>query len=510
MGEDLPLDDPYKEDQPRNVAILGAGPAGLAVGHELSKNGVHVDVMDRNPYVGGLCVTIQDAGYKFDIGGHRWFTKNEDLNNWFRRLMEGEIVMVDRISRVFHQGKFFNYPIEFGDVFRKSSPLTIIQAGFSFLAVSIRQAIAPKKVNNIKDAYTVQFGKKLYSMFFEQYTEKVWGLPCDQISADWANQRTKGLSIWSLVANQVLKPQKKAVSLIEQFMYPREGYVRIPERMAEDITNEGGDVHLNSNVNRIIYHGPNDFEVFFGEDGRSVKADTIVSTIPLGVLGQIIEPKCDPSVVEAAKALEFRDLITVNLRLKRKQVTNDTWLYVQDRDILFGRIHEPKNWSKAMVPDDEHTSLVLECFCTRGDHIWSMDDDAVAERCVDDLVEKLKFIDRSEVVGWQIVRTVQAYPVYDLDYQNKIKKVMEFLETMKGVFVVGRGGSFRYNNADHSIEMGLMLGRRLLGDDLDHMEVNTEQEYHEIKEGDEIKRTHYTFDEKAEKKRRKRLESIVD
>ena len=230
------------------------------------------------------------------------------------------------------------------------------------------------------------------------------------------------------------------------------------------------------------------------------------------MLGQIIEPKCDPSkVIEAAKALEFRDLITVNLRLKRKQVTNDTWLYVQDRDILFGRIHEPKNWSKAMVPDDEHTSLVLECFCTKDDdHIWKMDDDTIAKRCVDDLADKLKFIDHSEVVGWQIVRTIQAYPVYDLQYQDKIQTVMEYLQTMKGIFVVGRGGSFRYNNADHSVEMGLMLGRRLLGDDLDHMAVNTEQEYHEIKEGDEIKRAHYTFDEKAEKKRRKKLDAIVD
>ena len=258
MGNQVPLDEVQKQDEPRNVAILGAGPAGLAVGHELAQNGVHVDVMDRNPYVGGLCVTIEDDGYKFDIGGHRWFTKNEDLNNWFRRLMEGEIVMVDRISRVFHQGKFFNYPIEFGDVFRKADPLTIIHAGFSFLAMSIRQAIAPKKVKNIKDAYHVQFGDKLFKMFFEQYTEKVWGLPCEKISADWANQRTKGLSIWSLVANQAFETaESKAVSLIEQFMYPRDGYVRIPERMAEDITNEGGgDVHLNSNVNRIIYHGP--------------------------------------------------------------------------------------------------------------------------------------------------------------------------------------------------------------------------------------------------------------
>ncbi len=488
---------------PKHVIILGAGPAGLAVGHELATNGTKVTVLERNTYVGGLCVTVQDQGYKFDIGGHRWFTKNEDLNNWFRRLMEGEIVMVDRISRIYHDGKFFNYPVEFGDVFRKSSPLTILHAGASFLAISIRQSIAPMKIKNIKEAYVAQFGVKLYKMFFEQYTEKVWGLPCDKISADWANQRTKGLSIWSLVANQLLKPKDKAISLIERFMYPRDGYVRIPERMAEDIQANGGDIHLGSTVTRIIAHGPHDFEVFFGEgdNAKSVRGDAVVSTIPLGVFARILEPKCDEKVKEAAQKMRFRDLVTINLRLKKKQVTPDTWLYVQDKDILFGRIHEPKNWSPAMVPDDEHTSLVLECFCTKGDHIWSMSDDEIAERCVDDLINKLKFIDRSEVVGYQSVRTIQAYPVYDLDYLENINIVMDYINSMQGAHVVGRGGTFRYNNADHSIEMGLLLGRRLLGYNVDHMAVNTEQEYHEEIRS-ELKRDAYTLsgDEKVKQK----------
>jgi protoporphyrinogen oxidase len=478
---------------PKHVVILGAGPAGLAVGHEFTaQGGGQVTVVERNSYVGGLCVTIKNAGFKFDIGGHRWFTKNEDLNVWFRRLMEGEIVMVDRISRIFHQGKFFKYPISILDIAKNTNPLTILHAGFSFVAVTLRQAVSPMPILNMKDAYTAQFGSKLYEMFFEQYSEKVWGKPCDELSADWVSQRSQGLSIATLIRDTLLRPKAKAVSLIEQFMYPRDGYVRIPERMAEDIQARGGQVLLNSPVARIVCHGAHDFEVFYGESG-SVRGEAIVSTIPLGVLAQIIEPKCDESVIRAAKALKFRDLITINLRLKRKQVTPDTWLYVQDKDIIFGRIHEPKNWSKAMVPDDDHTSLVLECFCARGDDIWSMKDEEIADRCISDLVNKLRFIDRSEVVGFQAVRTVQAYPVYDMDYQKNIATVMDFLNTMPGLHVVGRGGSFRYNNADHSIEMGLLLGRRLLGYTVDHMAVNTEQEYHEIKRGDEIGRDHYTI-----------------
>ena len=481
-----------KNKAPEHVVILGAGPAGLAVGHELSVNDVRVTVLDRNDYVGGLCRTLHEDGYKFDLGGHRWFTKNEDLNNWFRRLMEGEIVMVNRISRIYYGGKFFNYPINFGDIIKNTGPFTMLHAGVSFLWTYLRQAVAPRPIRNMRDAYTAQFGATLYDMFFRRYSEKVWGLPCEKLSADWVAQRSKGMSVWSLVRKAVSR-SSSVVSLIDEFMYPRDGYMRIPERMAEDITSHGNEVLLASNVKRIVYRGPKDFEVFTDNGGtqQSFRADAVVSTIPLGVLARILEPHCDESVKKAAMSLSFRDLITVNVRLKKKQVTLDTWLYIQDEDILFGRMHEPKNWSVAMVPDDEHTSLVLECFCTRGDHIWEMSDDAVVARCVRDLVDKLHFIEDHEVVGAQVVRTIQAYPVYDLDYQVNTDTVKAFLNQHEGLHMVGRGGTFRYNNADHSIEMGLLLGRRLLGDEVDYMSVNTESEYHEEVSSPKPQRDYY-------------------
>ena len=473
---------PTRTKQSRqHVVILGAGPAGLAVAHELSANGVRATVLERNDFVGGLCNTVEVDGYKFDLGGHRWFTKNEDLNRWFRRLMDGEIVMVDRISRIYHRGIFYNYPVEFADVLKKSHPMTVLLAGFSFLGESIRQVVSPRPITNMKDAYTAQFGSKLYEMFFEQYSEKVWGRPCDQLSADWVSQRSKGLSIWGVVANALFKPKDKVVSLVERFMYPRDGYVRIPQRMAEDIGKAGNKVLLNCTVTRVVSRGENDFEVTYTENGAEhvIQCDSVVSTIPLGVFARILEPKCSPEVAEAAKTMEFRDIITVNLMLKKKQMTPDTWIYVQDREILFGRIHEPKNWSPAMVPDDEHTSVVLEVFCTRGDELWSLTDDQLGERCVEDIVNKLHFVDRSEVVGWHVVRAIQAYPVYDLEYGKKLKTVMDYINSVPGAHVVGRGGTHRYNNADHSIEMGLLLGQSLLGEEIDYMAVNTEAEYHE-------------------------------
>jgi protoporphyrinogen oxidase len=195
--------------------------------------------------------------------------------------------------------------------------------------------------------------------------------------------------------------------------------------------------------------------------------------------------------VKAARSLEFRDLITVNLKIRKQRVSDDTWLYVQDERVAFGRLHEPKNWSRAMVPDDEHTSLVLECFCSAGDSLWRLNDDQIAEVCITDLAEKLHFIGKSEVEGWTVVRTRHAYPIYDLDYTNKLSTIRAFLAGLAGLHIVGRGGTFRYNNADHSIEMGLLLARRLLGQVVDHLEVNTEQEYQEEIRVPELQRDHY-------------------
>jgi len=465
------------------VVVLGGGPAGLAVAHELSANGVRVTVLERNRYAGGLAATFEYKGYKFDLGGHRWFTKNEGLNDWFRRLMQGELVLVNRISRIYHEGKYFSYPIRLKEVLTKCDPVTVGRIGASFLWSSLKQAATNPPIVTMEQAYTAQFGATLYRMFFEQYSEKVWGVPCSEISADWVAQRSRGLSIWDLARDALLGPRKGIVSLVDQFMYPRNGYGRISERMAEDVITAGNEVKLGSPVTRIDYHRPGELEVFYrhGETEFSLKADHVVSTVPLGRLVLMLEPGCRPPVVEAARSLTFRDLITVNLILRKRQVSEDTWLYIQDSDIIFGRMHEPKNWSVAMVRDDDHTSLVLECFCSEGDHIWTMSDTEITRRCIQDLSEKLNFIEQGEVEDVKVIRTRFAYPAYDLLYREKLALIQSQLQDYVGLHTVGRTGTFRYNNADHSIEMGLILARRLLGEDVDHMLVNSEAEYHEEK-----------------------------
>jgi protoporphyrinogen oxidase len=485
-----------------HVVILGAGPAGLATGHELTVSGVKVSVIDRNDFVGGLCNTNEHNGYKFDLGGHRWFSKNEDLNNWFRRLMGEEVVWVERISRIYYDGGYYTYPVSILNVIKNAGIFTIMQAGVTYLVSALQYSIFSKSIDNMKDAYVAQFGYKLYDMFFRRYSEKVWGLPCEKLSADWVSQRSAGLSIWTVIQESLLKTKSDNESLIEEFMYPRDGYVRIPQRMAEDITNAdvGNAIHLESTVTKINYNGPNDFDITYtstaGED-TTVNATRVVSTIPLGVLPRMLNPPPGPEVIEAAKSLTFRELITVNVILKKDKVSIDTWLYVQDEDILFGRLHEPKNWSKAMIPDQSTTSLVLECFCTKGDHIWNMSDEEIGRQCVADLENKLRFIKASEVIDIHIIRTMQAYPVYDLEYGGKIQAITDYLAGFEGLHIVGRGGTHRYNNADHSIEMGLLLGRKILGYDVDYMDVNTEAEYHEIKTAKDPQRDFYKVEEEA-------------
>ena len=438
-------------------------------------------MLERNNYVGGLAATFKHKGYKFDLGGHRWFTKNESLNDWFRHLMKGELVLVNRISRIYHNGQYFNYPIRLKEILTQSHPLAIVGIGVSFLWSSLKQALIDQPIVNMERAYIAQFGASLYRMFFQRYSEKVWGRPCTELSPDWVAQRSRGLSIWALAREALLGSRKDVVSLIDQFMYPRDGYGRISDRMAEDIIATGNDVLLQSQVAALVYHEPGKIEVVYLRDGQkqSVHADNVVSTVPLGRLVLMLEPACDPSAADAARSLVFRDLITVNLVLQKKQVSTDTWLYIQDQDIIFGRMHEPKNWSSAMVADDDHTSLVLECFCTEGDHIWTMSDEAIGRRCIQDLVEKLNFIEAREVEDVVVIRTRDAYPVYDLLYQKKISLIQDELRKYVGLHTVGRGGTFRYNNADHSIEMGLRLARKMCGDDVDYLDVNMQKEYHE-------------------------------
>jgi protoporphyrinogen oxidase len=471
--------------------IMGAGPAGLCSAYVLSKAGAHATVVEAAPYVGGLARTIkrqtEHGEFKFDIGGHRWFTKNDDLNSLFREVVAEELLWVNRISRIYFDGKYVDYPLKIANALKAVGPITAARAVADYAAVRAQQRARPTDVVSMEDAYINQYGRTLYKLFFQAYSEKVWGTTCDKLSGDWVSQRTKGMSLVTAIKDAVVPSRGKVVSLIDQFMYPRYGFGRFSERMADAIAAAGNEIRLKHGVEKILLDGDRvrGIQVRTERGPEYIEGENFISSIPLTVLVKIMEPAAPADVIAAADSLTFRDIITVNVMFNKRQITHDTWLYVHDRKIMFGRFHEPKNWSPDMVPGDEYTSLVVEYFCTKGDAIWNMSDEQLINQTVKHLVDDLGYVRPEEVIGGFTLRATKAYPVYDLDYQAPLAKMKQYIQGLKNLQFIGRGGSFRYNNTDHSIETGMLAAKNLLGEHHDLERVNADDEYHEIRRSEQ-------------------------
>ena len=468
-------------DRNRHVIVLGAGPGGLACAHKLVEYGYRVTVLEKENYVGGLSRTLVKDGFRFDFGGHRWFTKNKALNDWFLRLMHGQLVEVERISRILFDGKYFDYPISIKNVLRTAGLWTSFLCVLDYGMNTVSMALKPRRLETMQDAFTAQFGQRLFDMFFRRYSEKVWGRPCSQMSADWVSQRSKGLSIWTAISNAMLKPKaKKAKSLIETFVYPRFGYQEICETMRRAVEQAGNRVLLETFVKKVDASDPGRVVVSYERNGRreQVSGDYVVSTVPLtSLLVHALEPKPPQEVQEAAKSLEFRSVITVNLMLDVPRMTKDTWIYCHDEGLGFARLHEPRNWSPDMAPAGK-TSVVLEYFCTKEDEVWRKSEQEMVEWGKRDLC-RLGFVKPEQILGGFSARAGNAYPVYSLGYLDKLKTMRKHIESLERVAIVGRGGTFRYNNADHSIEMGLVTAQMINGEvsKADVLDVNTDLEY---------------------------------
>ncbi|MEZ4565023.1 MAG: FAD-dependent oxidoreductase [Thermomicrobiales bacterium] len=421
--------------------------------------------------------------FKFDIGGHRCRLKNDELNELFREVVADELLWVNRISRIYFDGKYVDYPLKISNALKAIGPVVAAQAMADYGRTRVQQKIRPTEIESMEDAYIDQFGPTLYKLFFQRYSEKVWGLPCDQMSGDWVSQRSKGMSLVTAVKDAVVPSKGKVVSLIDEFMYPAGGFGRFSERMASAITASGNKIRLETGVERVHREGNRVTGVTVRTPGGAERltADNYISSIPLTLLAKIVDPAPPLDVLAAADQLTFRNIITVNVMLKKQQVTNDTWLYVHDRNILFGRFHEPKNWSPEMTPGSEYTSLVVEYFCSFGDHIWSMTEAELVQQTVKHLVEDLQFITPDEVIGGFTIRAPRAYPSYVIGYEKPLARIKAFIDELENLQIIGRYGTFRYNNTDHSIETGLLAAKNILGEHHDLDRVNADSEYHEIK-----------------------------
>jgi protoporphyrinogen oxidase len=460
------------------AVVLGAGPAGLAAGLALARAGWHVQVYEQAPMVGGLARTVERDGFRFDIGPHRWFTKKDELNAFLIDLLGDELVLVDRNTRIYMDGKYVDYPLRVGNVLGRMGPVTSVRAVGDFVAAQAAQRLSGKPIVSLEDAYVAQFGRTLYELFFRRYSEKVWGKACTELSGDWVTQRSRGLSLLTAVRDAIKRTDGQVESLVDRFMYPARGYGRISERMAAEIEQSGGQVELGWRVVAVEHEGDviTSITVSDGVHERQVEGDAFVSSIPMTEITRILHPAAERGVLAATEELTYRGLVTVHLLLDRPQVISDTWVYVQDPRVRFARMHEPRNWSDAMAPAGK-TSLVLEFFCEADDATWQRSDAELCDLAAQDLAEQLHFVEPREVIDGFTVRSRDAYPRYGVGYREAVDAVKAHLGSYENLRIVGRGGTFRYNNTDHAIESGLLAAASLLGEAVDLESVNREAAY---------------------------------
>ena len=474
-----------------SVLIIGAGPAGLTAAAELVESAAAsaVTVLEKDPtYVGGISRTVRYKNFRFDIGGHRFFSKNAEITRWWReRLPAGAFVQVNRLSRILYRGKFFDYPLKATNAFFNLGPLTCAACILSY----VKSRLLPvKEEKSFADWVSNRFGKKLFSIFFKTYTEKVWGMPCETISADWAAQRIKGLSLSKAILNALLPKKNRppgtpvVKTLIDQFEYPRLGPGMMWERTAADIQKLGAKLHLGEEVIRIRHAGGRVRSVFTrhaasGEE-RQYRADEFIVSMPLRDCVQAFDPPLTEPAVAAAERLQYRDFLTVALVVKRTGLFPDNWIYVHDPGVKLGRIQNFNNWSTEMVPEPGTTCLGLEYFCFEGDGLWSATDAELIELGRRELAQ-LGLVRPEEVIDGTVVRQEKAYPVYGPGYADDVAILRDEIGKLANFQVAGRNGMHKYNNQDHSMLTALFAARNVGANSrvLDLWRVNGDAEYHE-------------------------------
>ena len=463
------------------VVVLGGGPAGLTAGYLMAKRGQPVIVLEATDMLGGIARTEIRDGYRFDLGGHRFFTKATEVNELWDEIMGDEFLKRPRMSRIYWNKKYLDYPLQGMDVIKKLGPIELTRAGFSYLWA----AITPNgNEDNLEKWVSNRFGKRLYTLFFKSYTEKVWGVPCTEIQAEWAAQRIKGLSFFSAAKAAFFGNKgNKIKSLIDEFNYPRFGPGQMWERMSEKIVERGGEVRMNMPVSKINIRDGVVVSVTAG--GQEIECSQVVSSLALRNTVGFADPSLPAEIQDAAKGLRYRDFLTVGLVLEVDDVINepfpDNWIYIHEPDVTAGRIQNFRSWSPWMVPDPDvnETCIGLEYFCFEGDELWEMDDDKLVELGKRELAQ-LGLGDSSRVKQGFAVRVEKAYPMYDPDYDVRVQVIRDWLETVPNLVQVGRNGLHRYNNSDHSMLTSMRAVENILdGSGHDIWAVNAESAYHE-------------------------------
>ena len=461
------------------IVVLGAGPAGLTAAYLLSKEGYRVTVLEADNIVGGISRTAQYKDYRFDIGGHRFFTKIQPVENLWYEILDKDFISVPRMSRIHYNGTYFDYPLKAKNAL---GGLGIFEA-FRILLSYFKWHWKPYPIeDNFEQWVTNRFGKRLYEIFFKTYTEKVWGIPCTEIRAEWAAQRIQGLSLAQAIlsAAALNRRSSKIKTLINEFQYPRLGPGQMWEACRDKVVAMGNQVLMEHRVTAIEQ-----------EDGRirAVRASTpegefrfegdhFISTLDLRSLVRSFDPNVSAPVRAAAEGLGYRDFLVVALMLECEDLFPDNWIYIHTPGVKVGRIQNFNNWSKAMVPVAGMTCLGLEYFCFEGDGLWTSSDEDLIARAGTEL-EALGLASASLIRDGSVIRMPKAYPIYDSKYRAHLDVIRGFIDEIPNLHTVGRNGMHKYNNQDHSMLTSMMAIWNMMGATHDIWEVNTDFEYHE-------------------------------
>lgn len=445
-----------------DVVICGGGLAGLAAGHALARAGRDVVVLERETQVGGLARTLEHRGQRFDLGGHRLLTDSARVGELVREVVGEPLLRVPRASKILLGGRYVDYPLRPLDAISALGPAATLRALRGYLAARLAHRLRARTLLSLEDWVVRHYGRPLFELFFKPYSEKVWGLDCARISADWVAQRIQGVTLGMAIRRALLRPAAGGPrTLTTEFLYPARGIGSIAEGLRAEIEKRGR-VRTESLVTRLVHHAGRIERVAVRQGGRSAfyRAADFISSLPLPVLVGRLWPAPPPPVLAAATRLRYRDLLLVAVRLACERATDQTWIYVPGREVSFGRVHEPKNWSPRMGAAGQ-TLLVTEHFCSRSDAQWRTDDDALLERTIGELAA-LGLMRRADALDGLVVRVPCAYPVFEVGYAEACRVIAEYLAGFTNLHVVGRTGAFRYYNMDHAIESGLDAAQAVL------------------------------------------------
>jgi protoporphyrinogen oxidase len=444
------------------VIILGGGLAGLSAGFGLVKAGKSVAVLESDTEVGGLSKTVCYGDFRFDLGGHRFFTKNENTNRFVKDLLNGDYLIVPRKSKIYLQKKFFDYPLKPVNALFGLGLSTTLKAIIDYGIEKIKNLFNTPRHVSLEDWVVNNFGRTMFILYFKEYSEKVWGIECNRISEEWVSKRIEGLSLWVAIKNAFFKFSGRQINtLVDEFIYPPKGIGQISQNLKIEIEKEN-TVLTNTRVAQINHKDFIIDNIVAKNCNQTYKVhgSEFVSSIPLPNLVRMLNPPPPAHILEAVSKLKYRDLVVVTIMLNRERVTDLTWMYLPEQKISIGRIHEPKNWSPYMAPKGK-THIVAEYFCFQGDNVWNSSDKELTSITVKQL-ETLGFINSNEVIDSCVVRAPRAYPLFEVGYTEHYSKVLKYLENFKNLYIIGRTGMFRYYNMDHAIESGIEAAENIL------------------------------------------------